>query len=1255
MFGSAGGGTHGGEGGGRIWFNITDTIYIDGVVSASGENGSMDAVTYNLGGGGSGGSIWMHCRTIKGYGLILARGGNGAVSQDLQAGGGAGGRIALYFQVNQTLSEFRYLANGGPASWSCDGCESGGPGTVFLYHMIEEHRTLLIDNDGAPNPLTRYVNWENLSEDGGRAWILSTSGLHAFAGISYSFHFEELQIYGNGHFAIMPLPDEMNLLPFSTASSVPISSNDYNVTAFFKYMIGDRTGTVHVGDEQTIELMREEIDLPFNCYVYYGGYLGLAPITFVHGVDIHLGGVLANIHNLTLHHGGYFWMKHGGRTLGQDYNHYDFQFVRIQDDSTLNATTDPVSEPGIWFTTRALKVEGGGIFHGSRMILMAENITVDAGGKIAADALGYQPHHTNATHGHLSLHGYVNSGAPDPVIGTASGGGHGGSGGRGSNSDGHGAGFAYDDLYEPDDFGSSGGVGWHGEQGGTGGGIIWLNVTGFIYIDGEVSANGGHAGDGSTAGGGSAGSVWMYSNVLKGYGKITANGGRGATSGSESGGGGGGGRIAIYFNKNETMSSFRYHTKGGAAGSQMLSENGGAGTAFVYHMMENHKTLIIDNGGLLPRDKHHIINDYANLSTDGCRTWILPESAKHYFANGNGSFHFEELQIYGGAHVAMLTEPVDTKADLFFRYMIGDRTGTFHVGMNQVLDLEREEIDLPFSVRVYDGGYLGLAPFTIVYNVSIWMHGALAHIENITLHHNGLLSLHQKGHTEHELENQYMFDVMRIQDNATVLADTDPVTETGVEFHIIALFVEGGGNLVGTNTTIQAVNVTIDDGGSIHADGLGYRTSHPQDIASGINLGLGMTHFLGSSGGGHGGTSGRGAGGLYTGQPYGHLFQPYVLGSTGGGGSNFAGDGGGLIWMNVTNRLLIDGEIRANGHEAVNETGGGGSGGSIWINCYIMKGTGNITANGGDQYWMGEGGGGAGGRIAVYLHVNSTYFGTYQSHGGYASGTSGDESGGPGTAFLYHEIHQHSTLYINNNMRTSSQVGMVSDHQDLATDSFKAWILPNAGIHWLANGSFAFHFDELQIFGNAHLALLPEPFDNGCSLYFKHMIGDRTGVIHVGPHQVMDLRRSEIDTPFSAYVYQQGYLGLAPDTILKRVFVHIEGTMDHVINLTLVDRGELRLHLSGSTNNRQRLDYHINGTTVIKAGSSINASSPFARVDQYNLVFNQLTVEGGGAIKGKNLRITAIDMTVDDGGLVDVSDGGYLAGLGPGKYYLLRM
>ena len=254
--------------------------------------------------------------------------------------------------------------------------------------------------------------------------------------------------------------------------------------------------------------------------------------------------------------------------------------------------------------------------------------------------------------------------------------------------------------------------------------------------------------------------------------------------------------------------------------------------------------------------------------------------------------------------------------------------------------------------------------------------------------------------------------------------------------------------------------------------------------------------------------------------------------------------------------------------------------------------TGNITANGGNG--LIGGGGGAGGRIAIYFWINNTYLGSYQAHGGDVDTRYNTEPGGPGTVFLYHQEHQHRTLYVNNNGLESRYVTTISDYNDLSQDSFKAWIHPDAGQHWAALGNFDFRFEEFQIYGNAHFAVLPEPVSKGSNLFFTNMIGDRTGFVHVGPYQIMDLRRTFIDTPFSTYVYDGGYLGLAPDTNLEKVFVHVEGTVDHIVNLTLIQGGELRLYLTGSTNNRARLNYHINGTTIIKANGLINCSAPRA-------------------------------------------------------------
>ena len=45
-----------------------------------------------------------------------------------------------------------------------------------------------------------------------------------------------------------------------------------------------------------------------------------------------------------------------------------------------------------------------------------------------------------------------------------------------------------------------------------------------------------------------------------------------------------------------------------------------------------------------------------------------------------------------------------------------------------------------------------------------------------------------------------------------------------------------------------------------------------------------------------------------------------------------------MIWFNVTNVIQIDGEVSADGLKGEDSGSGGGSGGSIWMHCYKIKG-----------------------------------------------------------------------------------------------------------------------------------------------------------------------------------------------------------------------------------------------------------------------------------------------------------------------------
>lgn len=113
IFGSVGGkglfSFWGGNGGGMLWMNVIGLIDIDGLVLVNGE----DVILLFGSGGGSGGSIWMYCKKIKGYGRIVVNGGVGFFYSRVFGGGGVGGRIVIYFEVNEILIYFVYEVWGG--------------------------------------------------------------------------------------------------------------------------------------------------------------------------------------------------------------------------------------------------------------------------------------------------------------------------------------------------------------------------------------------------------------------------------------------------------------------------------------------------------------------------------------------------------------------------------------------------------------------------------------------------------------------------------------------------------------------------------------------------------------------------------------------------------------------------------------------------------------------------------------------------------------------------------------------------------------------------------------------------------------------------------------------------------------------------------------------------------------------------------------------------------------------------------------
>ena len=145
-------------------------------------------------------------------------------------------------------------------------------------------------------------------------------------------------------------------------------------------------------------------------------------------------------------------------------------------------------------------------------------------------------------------------------------------------------------------------------------------------------------------------------------------------------------------------------------------------------------------------------------------------------------------------------------------------------------------------------------------------------------------------------------------------------------------------------------NLTVAAGGKINADLCGYKGKN--------GPGGGTSDYQAGS---HGGKAGVGPG-----VPYGSLEEPETAGS---GGGMAARSGGGIVRIDASGAVRMDGTVTANGSANVVWKGGGGAGGSVWINCRTIDGTGSVFANGGDRdglHVIGwHHGGGGGGRISV--------------------------------------------------------------------------------------------------------------------------------------------------------------------------------------------------------------------------------------------------------------------------------------------------
>ena len=170
-------------------------------------------------------------------------------------------------------------------------------------------------------------------------------------------------------------------------------------------------------------------------------------------------------------------------------------------------------------------------------------------------------------------------------------------------------------------------------------------------------------------------------------------------------------------------------------------------------------------------------------------------------------------------------------------------------------------------------------------------------------------------------------------------------------------------NQMSNRVWIVVSNFTLGVTAKIDVAGKGYKSLNGPGAATPADR----------TGASHGGRGGRGASPVAVPQPYGSVVQPLAPGSGGSYESTSTpsqGAGGGAVWIHASGTATILGSILADGADGL-RYGGGGSGGSVLIQCDTFAGdnSGLISVMGGSVPLWGDGvrhsGGGGGGRVAV--------------------------------------------------------------------------------------------------------------------------------------------------------------------------------------------------------------------------------------------------------------------------------------------------
>ncbi|MDD2325466.1 MAG: fibronectin type III domain-containing protein, partial [Alphaproteobacteria bacterium] len=554
----------------------------------------------------------------------------------------------------------------------------------------------------------------------------------------------------------------------------------------------------------------------------------------------------------------------------------------------------------------------------------AANITIDVGGSMNAVSKGYADGFGPGVGGYGSSYG-------------GGGGAHVGDGGWGW---GNGAGTpgtaGYCDLANPSTLGSAGGGGNY-SGGVPGGGLIILNVSGTLTINGAITAAGSAA---SNPGGGAGGAINVTAGTIAGTPSSFSAAGGTATS---NGGGGGGGCVLLAYTSANSIAATQVDVSGGDG----YNTDGGSGAVMIKQAAQSGDVYLKNRatgGGLsrltsVPAMKSLTISGYSTYLVSQSQTFTVGTTT--IGGDGTGA-----LSING----TLSAPSFGTLENLTLKINAGgifDNAAAFEVKAGSSLYVyATSTVSNAFSLATSGTLYL-----------SRW--ASWAGITDLVLS-GGTTTL-----VDYTTATALTVDTLTINGNASLTNEVNSASQA----HVV---------------NISADTITIRKNGIINVKGRGY----------GAGVGPGAGGYAGSYGGGGGAHVGNGGlgWGAGAGAPgtggYCNLTNPQTMGSGGGLGAYQDGSpGGGLVILSVSGVFTIDGSINASGKESTSP--GAGGGGAINVTAGSISGTPILfSAAGGNA--SSDGGGGGGGCIRInYATTNSITAGMSNVTGGHGYNTNG--------------------------------------------------------------------------------------------------------------------------------------------------------------------------------------------------------------------------------------------------------------------------